>query len=229
MAAMSGVGTLNEKSLHRQLKDWCSLPGDEFEVPLGKYVIDIVRGDRLIEIQTRNFSAMRPKLNSLTATHHVTVVYPIAKTKSIVKLDDQRRPGAGRKSPKRGHIFDLFSELVYIPHLVERDNLVIEALLIEEEETRRFEETRARRRRRGWVTDDRRLLSVVESHRFETIGDLVALIGDVPDQFTTALLAESCGVNRRAAQQAAYCLRKMGAIELIGKEGNAHLYEVAPV
>ena len=49
---MSGIGLLNEKPLHASLKQWYARPGDRFEVAVGGFVIDIVRDDLLIEIQT---------------------------------------------------------------------------------------------------------------------------------------------------------------------------------
>ena len=53
---MSGIGLLNEKPLHASLKQWYARPGDRFEVAVDGFVIDIVRDDLLIEIQTRNFA-----------------------------------------------------------------------------------------------------------------------------------------------------------------------------
>ena len=219
---MSGVGTLNEKSLHAQLKQWYAQPGDRFEVPLNGFIIDIVRGDQLIEIQTRNFSAMRSKLDRLTSDFSVTVVYPIAITKWLNKLTEP--PTKPRRSPKRGHLFDVFGEVVYLPHLISRPNLTIEVVLIEEEQDRVFDAVKARRRRRGWVNQERRLVGVLASHRFESVGDFVDLLPELPEQFTTADLAQRAEVSRRSAQQAAYCLRKMNAIAIAGKEGNAVMY-----
>ena len=54
---MSRIGLINEKPLHASLKQWYARPGDRFEVPVDGFVIDIVRDNLLIEIQTRNFAA----------------------------------------------------------------------------------------------------------------------------------------------------------------------------
>ncbi len=225
MPAMSGVGTLNEKSLHAQLKSWCAEPGDRFEVPLDGYIIDMVRGEQLIEIQTRNFSAMRVKLDRLTESHPVRVVYPIAVTKWLIKRsEDAPKP---RRSPKRGHILDVFAELVYVPHLVDRPNLVFDVVLIEESEVRVFDEKKARRRRKGWVTQERRLVQVLETHRFESVQDFVDLLPELPDEFTTEDIAKQAALPRRTAQQAAYCLRKMDALTIAGKQGNSMVYSFA--
>lgn len=81
---MPGIGLLNEKPLHAALKKWYAQPGDRFEVAVDGFVIDLVRDDLLLEIQTRNFAAMKSKLQRLTSAHRVRVIYPIAHEKWIV-------------------------------------------------------------------------------------------------------------------------------------------------
>ena len=56
---MSGIGLLNEKPLHASLKEWCAQPGDQFEVAVDGFVIDIVRDDLLLEIQTGNLASIK--------------------------------------------------------------------------------------------------------------------------------------------------------------------------
>ena len=69
-----------------------------------------------MEIQTRNFSAMKRKLIKLTKTHAVRLVHPIAREKWIVKLDkDGQTQLSRRKSPKKESIERLFDELVSFP------------------------------------------------------------------------------------------------------------------
>ena len=65
MTVEAGIGTLNEGSLHAALKERYAEPGDEFEVPLDGFVIDIRRPGQLIEIQTSSFKAMGRKLDRL--------------------------------------------------------------------------------------------------------------------------------------------------------------------
>ena len=47
----NGINTYNEKSLHADLKQWYAQPADQLEVPVDGYVIDLVRGDLLVESQ----------------------------------------------------------------------------------------------------------------------------------------------------------------------------------
>ena len=60
---------MNEYSLHTAIKNWYSLPGDKFEVRIDDFIVDIVRDALLIEIQTRNFSAIKKKLKKLLENH----------------------------------------------------------------------------------------------------------------------------------------------------------------
>jgi hypothetical protein len=220
------ISTLNEGPLHAALKDWYAQPGDETEVLVDGFLVDIVRDGTLIEIQTRGFSPLKRKLAKLVKEHRVRLVYPIAREKWIVRVKGRRNKKAlgRRKSPKRGAILDVFEQLVAIPALLVEPNFSLEILLIQEEETRKHDPRRAWRRR-GWVTHERRLLDVVDQHLFETPTDFAALLPDDLDEpFTTADLAAAVSKPRWLAQKMAYCLREMGVIEQVGKQGNAVLY-----
>jgi hypothetical protein len=224
--AINGIGTLNEKPLHAALKEWYARPGDRFEVPVDGFVADILRDDLLIEIQTGTFAAMKRKLRRLLPHHPVRLVYPIAREKWIVKLPPgEGAPLSRRKSPRKGSVEDLFNELVSFPHLLDDANFSLHVLLIREEELRKHDRKRAWRRR-GWVTEERRLLEVVDDRTFESPADLAALLPEaLDDPFTTADLARVLGKPRRLAQRMAYCLREMGAINPVGKKGRAILYK----
>lgn len=219
------ISTLNEKPLHAALKRWYSRPDDQLEVSVDGFLVDIVRGDLLVEIQTGNFAAIKRKLAALTAGHPVRLVYPIAREKWIVKLsrDLQSRLGR-RKSPQRGAFEQVFTELVYIPNLFAKPDFSLDVLLIREEEVRHYDGRRGWRRK-GWVRDERRLLEVVGRRLFETPADMGALVPSaLSEPFTTSDLAAAIAQPRWLAQKMAYCLCGMGAIVPLGKRGNAILY-----
>ena len=221
---MSGIGLLNEKPLHASLKQWYAQAGDRFEVPLGGFVIDIVRGDWLIEIQTGHFAPLKRKLNQLTGEHRVRLIYPIVQEKWIVQRAGGLRGGeVRRKSPKRGRVEDLFQELVSIPQLLANRNFSLEVLMIQEEEARRPAGGR-RWRSKGWRVEERRLLDVVEQRAFQEPADWLAFLPEGLDAFTTRDLAAANGINRDLAQKMAYCLRHGRVIEMIGKQSRENLY-----
>ena len=226
-ADSSAIGTLNEMSLHASLKTWYTKPGDKLEVRLNGYVIDIVRGDQLIEIQTRNFSALKDKLLKLTTHFHVRLVHPIPREKWILRIgtDGLKRIGR-RKSPKRGCVEQLFSELVSFPNLAVQPNLSIEVLLTQEEVVWK-DDGKGSWRRKRWSISDHRLLKVLRSVVLTTRSDYQKLLPpSLPREFTTSDLKKNLGLTQRLAGQMAYCLREMGAIHKIGKRRNAYLYTI---
>lgn len=223
---MSGIGLLNEKPLHASLKQWYARPGDRFEVAIDGFVIDIVRDDLLIEIQTGSFASIKSKLTRLVQSRQVRLIYPIVFERWIVRSTTARRgPVVRRKSPKRGRVEDLFAELVSIPHLLSHRNFSLEVLLIREEETRRYG-GRRHWRRRGWVIEARRLLEVLERRLFKESADWRGLLPEGLESFTTGDLATAMDTRRDLAQKLAYCLHKGNVIELIGKQGRANLYRL---
>lgn len=223
---MSGIGLLNEKPLHASLKAWCAQPGDQFEVIVDGFVIDLVREGLLLEIQTGNFSSIKSKLTKLVPSHPIRLIYPIAQEKWIVKLakEDGDRV-ARRKSPKRGRVENLFSEMVSFPQLLSHPNFSLEVLMTREEETRRYDGKRGWRRK-GWVIEERRLLDVVDQRLFGEPADWLTLLPQGLELFTARDLAEALALTLTLAQKMAYCLRKAGAVHLMGKRERANLYRV---
>ena len=221
------IGTLREKPLHAALKQWCAAEGDRFEVEVDGFVVDVLRDDLLIEVQTTGFSSMKRKLHRLLDSgHRVRIVHPIAVTRTIVRLDDEGVVLGRRKSPRHGSPLGIFAELVSFPDLVAHPGFDLEIVLTTEDEYRRHDPTRAWRRK-GWVVAERRLVEIVAVLSIVNPDDLVALLpNDLPNRFDTADITASAGCPRRLAQQIAYCLRKLDLIEPIGKRGNAIEYRL---
>lgn len=220
------IGTLQENSLHAALKAWYAQPGDQIEVKVEGYFVDIVRGDLLIEIQTRNFAAIKPKLARLLERHPVRLVHPIPVEKWIVRLPPEGdEPLDRRRSPRRGRLEHLFGELVRIPHLVPHPNFSLEVLLTREEEIRR-DDGRGSWRRKGWSIADRRLLEVVERVSLETPDDFrLFLPPGLAQPFTNRELGVALHLPRYLASKMVYSLRQMGIVEVAGQRGRSFLFQ----
>ena len=229
MAAASapGIGTLRERPLHASLKRWYAEPGDRTEVAVDGYVIDLVRGDMLIEVQTRGLSSARHKVAALLGRgHRLRVISPIAVDTWIVKFDADGGVLSRRRSPRHGVPSDVFAELVSVATLLADPRLEFELALIEMEE-RRFHAPDGPWRRKGWTVEERRLIEVVGTLPLRGVADLAALLpAGLPERFTTADLATRLGRPRRAAQQMAYCLRLADAIVPVGKRRRDLEYRV---
>ncbi len=218
------IGTLREGALHAQLKEWYRRPGDELEKRLSGYVVDIVRGELLIEVQTGGFAPLRRKLDVLTREHPVRIVAPVARERRIVRLSSEGEILSTRRSPKHGRVEDVFSRLVSIPTLLCRPQLELEILLTEEDELRVYRPGKAFRRH-GWVVSERSLSGVTGCIRIAGPEDAAALLpSQLPESFDTAELAEAAAITRRLAQQMTYCLRAMGMLEITGDRRRAHVY-----
>lgn len=219
------IGTLTEKSLHAALKEWAAKPGDEVETRVDGFVIDILRGENLIEIQTRNFSSIRRKLETLLENgRRVHLMHPIAAKKWIVRQTEGGEPVGRRRSPKRGRPIDIFQELVRIPHLLGEPNFSVEVVLIELEEVLR-DDGRGSWRRKGWSRHDSLLVSILGTCRFHNPEDYLAQIPrEVPRPLTNRTLAKAAKIHLSLAQKMTYTLHKAGWLDRVGKKGRAYLY-----
>ena len=210
---------MNEHSLHSEIKKWYSLPGDNFERRVDGFIIDIVRGSLLIEVQTGNFSAIKKKLAALVGNHKVRLVYPIPELKYLVQIDNFGEIISRRKSPKKGKLVDLFFELVSIPAFISEENFSLEVLMIEEEELR-CNDGKGSWRRRGASIKDRRLLRVTGSISFRSERDFLRFLpADRGALFTNRKLARDSGISISLAQKITYCLRKNGIISRTRRTG----------
>jgi hypothetical protein len=222
------IGTLNEGSLHAALKAYLYQPGDALEVKLDGSYIDLLRGDILIEVQTRSFASMRRKLAKLLEHgHRIHLYHPIALRKWIVRVDGQGQLLTRRRSPRKGRPFDLFDELLSLREAAIHPNFELHLLLVEVEEVWQ-DDGKGSWRKKFWSVADHRLLAVLEEQVLRTRRDYLALLpDDLIQPFTTADLAKAAHCTRRLAGKAAYALREMGLIERIGTRNRYHLFAIA--
>jgi hypothetical protein len=229
MAGVPALTTYREGSLHAALKAIYARPGDLVEEAVEGFVVDVVRPDELVEVQTGSFASAARKLRILVDRHRIVLVYPIATERWLVRVDGDGVVTDRRRSPKRGSVLDLFEELVAFPELVAHPNFRLELVMIREEELRGPIPTGARfRYPRQWWRLDRRLLDVVETIRVDSAADLLGLLpAGLPDPFTSADILAGGARSKRIAGRAAYCLTRSGAISVVGKQGRLQAYAMA--
>lgn len=219
----SGIGTLNEFSLHADIIRHLAQPGDHLEAELEGYFIDILRGDKIIEVQTSNLMKLKPKIKKLQDNHPLEIIYPIQAKKTIVKKNAEGEIVSRRKSPKTGRIIDVFDQMVHAPSLIVHNNVTLTVLLIEAEEVWR-DDGKGSWRRKFWSISERHLIKITNEKHFTKNEDFLTLLPkSLPDPFTNKQLAKQLKVRARLAQKTTYTLRKMELVEVVGKEGNANL------
>lgn len=225
--AVGGIGILGEKRLHATLKWWLDEDCRHHEIPLQEgSVADIYDGERIIEIQTANFSAFRKKLERLLETYPVTVVHPLVRRKWVVWVD----PKDGtltepHKSPRVGSFTDAGRELVYILPLLGHPNLTVRLVLLDVEE-HRLADGRSRDGKRGSHRLERLPLEMGESLTLSALADYAALIPcALPDTFTAKEFGKAARLQGRKLSGTLKVLTHCGVLRRDIKQGNAWLYE----
>jgi hypothetical protein len=231
---MPTIGTLQESSLHSAIKEWIARPGDQAEVQLDGFWIDLHCGDHLVEIQTRNFFAIKPKLKRLLQSYPVTLVYPVAREKWIIRLEDDLQTRISRrKSPRMGREEDVFYEIIRIPDLLPHRNLTIKILMTTQEEILCRTDAvppdgrRTSWRRKGWKIYDRRLIQVTGEKDLCQPADLLGFLpATLPEKFFLQDLTTQAKISRPLAQRMAYSLRKLGLIEVVDRKKQGYIYRI---
>jgi hypothetical protein len=215
---------MREGPLHAAVKAALAGPGDRLEVPVGRFVIDLVCADgELVEVQTGGFGALVSKLDALLDEHRIRIVYPVAAERRIVRVDEHGQVLRVRRSPKRATAVAVFDRLVAFPSLVTHPNLTIEVLLLREDHIRRPQPVTTRRRTRD--PGERRMVEVLDRVMLRTSQDILALLPSLPvEPFTTRDFAALLSCSTQLAQRALYCLRMIGIVEPAGKRGRAPLH-----
>jgi hypothetical protein len=224
LLVVSSIGVLREGPLHTAIKAMLVETGGRLEVPVGPFVIDVVRPDgELVEVQTGGFAPLRRKLDALLDQHQMRIVLPLAAERRIVRVDAHGEVISIRRSPRRATAADLFDKLVAFPSLVSHPNLTIEILLLREDHIRAAAPIRSRRRTRD--PGERRLVDVLERIELHGPADVLRTLPRLPGEpFSTRELASLLGCGVHLARRTAYCLRVIGLIEPAGKRGKAPLH-----
>lgn len=226
--APNHIGTLNERSLHAALKAHLAQPGDQLETRVDGYVIDIVRGDTLIEVQTGGFFPLRRKLTALRETHTVHLYAPIAQRKYILRLDSEGNQLSRRKSPRKGSAFYLFNELLSLRECLPHPNLWLHVLLCEIEEVW-VNDGKGSWRKRYWSLVDHHLLTVQAEIVLHNGEDYLGLLPpDLPQPFTNTDLAKHAKCHPRLAGKTTYALSAMGLLARVKGSGHAHHFVFIP-
>ena len=175
-----------------------------------------------MEIQTKGFGKLRPKLDRLLPEHRVLVVHPVAIERRVVRVDAEGEVVSARRSPKRDGPHAIFDELVFLPQAITRKGLAFEVALTREDVVHGPPDGKKRRRR---PAGRRHLVEVVDHARFDSPRQLAALLpAELDEPFAVRDIATALRVPVLRAQRCAYVLRELGLLVPAGKRGRAPLY-----
>lgn len=223
----AGIGTLSEKCLHAALKRYYAPDPSHREVPVGRYIADVFDGERIVEIQTRNFAYLRAKLKIFLPLYPVTLVYPLPRVRYLIWTDPETgevtRPHKGRRQETP---LSALHELYAITPFLQEENLTIELLLFDLDEHRLLDGYGKDRKKRASLVE-RIPRGAPEQVILRTAEDYRALLPEgLPAQFKVAELQKRAGLRSRNAYSAVHVLESLGILTRSGTEGRAAVYRL---
>ena len=222
-----GIGTLGEKLLHRTLKYYLEPDESCHEISCYGSVADIKNESGVIEIQTRSFVKLVPKLERFLERETVMVVYPIIINKVICRINTETGETLpARKSPKRGRLSDALAELSTIRRFIPHDRLKILIVTVDVTETRTIDkQIRVGRKKTSKINciptqiNEMLLLSDSEDYR------QLLPIG-LPQSFTSFEFEKYSGLHNINAHSALMLLLQLGIITRERKGREPYIYSV---
>lgn len=220
------IGTLKEKTLHSVLKNYMEPDTTKQEIKYGRFYVDILNENGIIEIQTQGFQNLRKKLDVLLEKNVVTVVYPITYEKFLYWVDvETGEISKKRKSPRKGTYYKAFFELYKIKSYLNHPNLRIHLMLINMDEYRLLNGW-SRDKKKGASRHDRIPTALIDELLLESVDDYTMLVPDsLVESFTVKDYIKATGLTQKMASLALNVLMSVEAVERVGKKGRAYIYQ----
>lgn len=220
-----GIGTYGEKRLHRTLKRYVCDREECYEIPVGRYVADVLDGRELYEIQTGSFHTMPPKLSYYLEHTDYTVhlIHPLLETKTVIRMD--RETGEvlrRRKTHIGGRAIDALPELYPIGEFLKSSRVTVTLLRICADEYRYSE--RMRYRKEGAYDSELFPRTLVEEITLCGAQDYRCFLPPQSD-FTAAEYGNFFKLKRRDLYSALNLFCKLGLLSR-QSEGRAYRYFV---
>ncbi len=226
------IGTLAEHSLHASIKGYFEPDRSKHEIRFHGFIADIKNDSGIIEIQTRQFSRLRRKLDAFLPECPVTVVYPIVANRWIVWIDRETGEiSPKRKSPKHLNIYDSVPELYALRGYLDREGLSFRLIFCDA--------TEYRYALRG--LDDKEKNGRQGHFRCElvpfSIGDTVDIIppdgygvfipDGLPESFNSSDFAKAAGITVSMAQYTLKLLTETGNVTRISRVKSGYIYNIS--
>jgi hypothetical protein len=153
------------------------------------------------------------------------MVHNIPMIKWIIKTDEKGEVISRRKSNKKGNIYHIFNELIYIIDLVSDPKFTLEIVITEEEEIR-CDDGKGSWRRKGISIKDRNLVKIIEKKKMNKTEDYLKFLPEnISEPFSTKDIASELKINIPLARKMIYFFKRTDAINCTGKIGNLLLYK----
>lgn len=225
------IGIQKEKILHRTLKYFLCEDESFHEVKIPKLTsgflyADIKINNHIYEIQTRNFNALRDKLDEFLKKYQVTIVHPIAYEKNVFKIDEDNKIVSKKKSPKKGNPLELFYELYKIKSYLQNELLSFKIIMINIDEYRKIV-AKKHYRSSGYIRQVQIPKEIIRIIDLKNKGDYLSLLDGypLPIQFTSKEFAKCTHITQKKATVALNILTYLNVLTRVGKIQKSYLYE----
>ncbi len=223
--AAGGIGQLNERTLHAAVKLYLAPGAENREVRVGRRTADVFGESGVVEIQTRSWEKLLPKLAEFLPVTDVTAVLPVAVTRRVWWTD----PGTGavsggRKSPVTGTAFSALEEIAKLGPWLDHPSLTVRVMFFDVDD---YRVRTVRRGRASSVRTDRVPADLRDECFVRSVADLAALLPPgLPEEFTAADLRRLGRVRAVTAGRIASALLRAGLTERLADRGRAYVYRI---
>lgn len=219
------IGTYKEKKLHYIMKKYFEPDENYHEVPVNGFIADILRDNRITEIESAGFSGLGPKLAAYSPDYDVTMVHPLCAVKYVSWIDPESGTISPRKkSPKKEGPYDLLFELIRIMPYICNKNIRFVSPLLEVDEYKLLDGW-SKDRKRGAHRFERIPLDIIDMVCLETDDDYIKYIPEAcVEKFKVKDFAKAARIDAHKAQAVLKVMEKRGVIARDGNAGRAFLY-----
>ena len=222
------IGTLSEKSIHSEIKNYLE-PNKEYqEVKVGNYIADIKRDNEIFEVQTQQFKNLISKLNYYIKNEYdVTVVYPLIQEKYINWIDPvSTEIVERRKSSYRRYIQDIFKELYWIKDYIVNEQIKLKIITLTAEEYKYLDGYGQNNKHKA-TKIDKVPSKIINEINIQSVNDFKIFLPDtLPKEFTSKDFQKYTKSRSKYLGSGLKILREIGVIKVIRKHGNAYVYEI---
>lgn len=221
------VGTLNEKSIHSTIKNYFESDKEFQEVKVGNYVADIKRNNQIIEIQTKDFKKLIPKIEYyLKNEYNIKIIYPVIITRYINWIDKESGDIIERKkSPVKGCIQDALLEIYWIHKYLNNNLFELSIITLNAEEYKLLDGFGQNNKKKA-TKIDKVPTEIIEEIQIDSIRDLNKLIPNtLKREFTSKEFIKESKSRKKWAGSYVKLLREIRVISIVRKEGNTYIYE----
>lgn len=222
------IGTLSEKSIHSEIKNYLE-PNKEYqEVKVGNYIADIKRYNEIFEVQTQQFKNLISKLNYYIKNgYDITVVYPLVQEKYINWIDPiSTEIVERRKSSYKKYIQDIFKELYWIKDYIANEQIKLKIITLTAEEYKYLDGYGQNNKYKA-TKIDKVPSKIINEINIQSVNDFKIFLPDtLPKEFTSKDFQKYTRSRSKYLGSGLKILREIGVIKVVRKQGNAYVYEI---